>query len=484
MDYGTNGFDVDKSIKEIKEVYPTPYLTDREIEDLLIMYNNNREAVMQSIMEKEEQHMGVVNWPPEAPFPPMPEDPPIEFGYEDEKVTPMEDIPDPEPPNITTSPVQRVLEREEEKEIGSNGESKGGRPPQPIRKGFTQHRTPISVITNWVEVSILEIYNISKYEIQHENIKPEDTNHCSICLSELYDNLLSLDIALINLQAQKMMEGVQDIPVVMMDKCFNHYFHKECLEHLHKSTNPSGNDSWVRCPVCSATYGVRIGTMPPGTMNVTVDQNLRCEGYPQHPTIIVNYNISGGRLPNGTNFSGKLYILYIYIYIGTGRTGYLPDNKEGREILELFKIAFDRKLTFIVGTSVTTGRTNTVVWSGIHHKTAIGGGPTFFGYPDKTYFNRVKQELADKGVTVADINHGDFKPKSNNKFTNIVEGIGGIFGGGMGKARTVKKGGEGKWRHPYKGVTSGGMRANPLLAKKSIIIPDGKGGTIEKKKSL
>jgi len=56
-----------------------------------------------------------------------------------------------------------------------------------------------------------------------------------------------------------------------------------------------------------------------------------------------------------------------------------------------------------VGTSVTTGKQNTVVWNGIHHKTSLGGGTQYFGYPDATYFNRVKEELASKGVTINDI---------------------------------------------------------------------------------
>lgn len=54
----------------------------------------------------------------------------------------------------------------------------------------------------------------------------------------------------------------------------------------------------------------------------------------------------------------------------------------------------------MVGTSVTTGRANTVVWNGIHHKTNTYGGTACFGYPDPTYFNRVKLELADKGITL------------------------------------------------------------------------------------
>ncbi|XP_077869362.1 uncharacterized protein LOC144360563, partial [Saccoglossus kowalevskii] len=42
-------------------------------------------------------------------------------------------------------------------------------------------------------------------------------------------------------------------------------------------------------------------------------------------------------------------------FSGTTRTAYLPDNFDGRDVLKLLKIAFDRRLTFTVGTSHTTG---------------------------------------------------------------------------------------------------------------------------------
>ena len=71
---------------------------------------------------------------------------------------------------------------------------------------------------------------------------------------------------------------------------------------------------------------------------------------------------------------------------GTHRTGYLPDNKEGNEVLKLLETAFNRKLIFTVGRSVTTGRDNQIVWNGIHHKTNTSGGSSHFGYPDDTYF--------------------------------------------------------------------------------------------------
>lgn len=60
--------------------------------------------------------------------------------------------------------------------------------------------------------------------------------------------------------------------------------------------------------------------------------------------------------------------------------------------------AFKRRLTFKVGTSLTTGQSNVVCWAGIHHKTSPAGGTYHFGWPDPTYFDRVKDELQNLGV--------------------------------------------------------------------------------------
>ena len=67
-------------------------------------------------------------------------------------------------------------------------------------------------------------------------------------------------------------------------------------------------------------------------------------------------------------------------------------------MLQLLIKAFDRKLIFTLGRSVTTGRDNQIVWNGIHHKTSLHGGSASFGYPDPTYLKRVKEELAAKGI--------------------------------------------------------------------------------------
>ena len=48
------------------------------------------------------------------------------------------------------------------------------------------------------------------------------------------------------------------IDVVLMNKCTDHCFHKDCLRMQIK-----GQDS-IRCAVCAQIYGILKGEMPPG----------------------------------------------------------------------------------------------------------------------------------------------------------------------------------------------------------------------------
>eukprot|EP00914_Ancora_sagittata_P029308 GHVO01057910.1.p2 GENE.GHVO01057910.1~~GHVO01057910.1.p2 ORF type:complete len:154 (-),score=52.33 GHVO01057910.1:264-725(-) len=64
--------------------------------------------------------------------------------------------------------------------------------------------------------------------------------------------------------------------------------------------------------------------------------------------------------------------------------------------------AFKQGHTFSVGTSLTTGRSDVVVWNGIHHKTSPTGGIQMYGYPDSTYMTRVTDELKQFGIVSDD----------------------------------------------------------------------------------
>ena len=61
--------------------------------------------------------------------------------------------------------------------------------------------------------------------------------------------------------------------------------------------------------------------------------------------------------------------------------------------------AWERRLTFTIGTSVTTGQPDTVVWNEIHHKTERHGNHGGHGYPDPAYLDNVIAELSSQGVT-------------------------------------------------------------------------------------
>ena len=242
----------------------------------------------------------------------------------------------------------------------------------------------INNITQFKLISPIEL--LYKYYYEKVNKISNEKDKCSICQFNFYEDEEEVNNNNNNNDTKKENNSInefgefdelikKEINVILLNNCHDHFFHIECLNNL------IGNKNNFKCPNCSLIYGILIGEQPPGYMNAHISDNDHCSGYEKEGTIIIEYHF-----PNGKN------------YHGTYRVAYLPNNKEGKEILGLLKVSFDRKLTFVIGTSVTTGQKNTTVWNGIHHKTCLDGGSTNFGYPDKTYFNRVKEELASKGV--------------------------------------------------------------------------------------
>ena len=142
-----------------------------------------------------------------------------------------------------------------------------------------------------------------------------------------------------------------------------------------------------RCPECQRSYGVRTGDQPAsGRMAVRVDASISLAGFEQHGTIILTYSFTAGT-ENGVSYSAANF----------PRTAYLPDTDKGNDVVDLIKLAFQRRLVFTIGTSVTTGHKNVLVWNDIHHKTSMRRGDTY-GYPDPGYLDRVIGELKSKGV--------------------------------------------------------------------------------------
>ncbi|XP_054637812.1 probable E3 ubiquitin-protein ligase DTX3 [Dunckerocampus dactyliophorus] len=145
------------------------------------------------------------------------------------------------------------------------------------------------------------------------------------------------------------------------------------------------------CPICNTYYGVYTGTQPEGTMAVSRSWK-GLPGYEDYGSIIITYTFPAGTQgPEHPNPGVR--------YSGTCRMAFLPACDEGEKVLKLLRKAFDRKLIFTVGQSITTGLNNVITWNDIHHKTSTWGGPQCFGYPDPDYLYRVQEELRLKGVT-------------------------------------------------------------------------------------
>ncbi|XP_031556544.1 probable E3 ubiquitin-protein ligase DTX3, partial [Actinia tenebrosa] len=144
----------------------------------------------------------------------------------------------------------------------------------------------------------------------------------------------------------------------VLPKC-KHKFCKKCIDLAFQHRKA--------CPTCGMTYGVHTGNMPQGTMHHSLEPYLRLPGYERYGTVRIDYNFPSGKQgPEHPNPGQR--------YSGTSRTAYLPDCSEGREVLDLLQKAFNARLTFTIGRSVTTGVFNVVTWNDIHHKTNPYGG--------------------------------------------------------------------------------------------------------------
>ncbi|KAL5471247.1 hypothetical protein EMCRGX_G029342 [Ephydatia muelleri] len=166
--------------------------------------------------------------------------------------------------------------------------------------------------------------------------------------------------------------------------CCKQMFCRTCLNDCLKAS--------PYCPTCKRVVRKLMGNQPPGTMSIT-QYRWSLPGYEGCGTIMISYYIPDGiQGPEHPSPGARFY--------GTTRSAYLPDNAEGREVLALLQKAWEARMIFTVGTSVTTGMSDCVVWNNIHHKTSSSSGP--YGYPDATYLRRVKQELASRGITLDD----------------------------------------------------------------------------------
>ena len=177
--------------------------------------------------------------------------------------------------------------------------------------------------------------------------------------------------------------------VICIKKC-RHRFHKHCILEMFAQ-------KLDKCPYCRQSVGILPEPLrqPSGSMSITIDRGRFCQGsqHISYGIIEILYIMKGGIQLDSMENPGQRYS-------GTTRIAYLPFNESGRKLLNRLKYAFNRGLTFRVGTSLTTGRSNQITWGTIYHKTSLFPGE--FGYPDAHYFSNCNESLDALGVPKAE----------------------------------------------------------------------------------
>lgn len=263
-------------------------------------------------------------------------------------------------------------------------------PPSSTRRSRACVSTPYSCTLTYQAPEALHAVEVDESKVFHFMTPPEtkrrsyrhmkeeekkaaeqQDDDCAICLDALWD-------------------GTNTEQVVALKTC-RHLFHYQCIhEALAKGCGG-------KCPLCSqpidehecGTAKTSRGKCPSGTMTVSNVPGISCSGYEDVDMLQIHYSIPGGRQKKYHSAPGLRFS-------GASRTAYLPNNLEGRDLLNRIQFAFMHGLCFMVGTSLTSGQTNTVTWASIHHKTSYYSGT--YGYPDSTYFQRCNDELDALGV--------------------------------------------------------------------------------------
>ncbi|NXC45751.1 DTX3L ligase, partial [Penelope pileata] len=168
-------------------------------------------------------------------------------------------------------------------------------------------------------------------------------------------------------QPEAKTEDTSDTCPICMERFNNKETLPKCKHAFCKSCIQKAMTYKQACPVCNTVYGLMQGDQPDGAMRFQVFPSS-LPGYPHCGTIEITYVMQSGIQTENHPNPGKPYL-------GITRTAYLPNNKEGQEVLQLLKRAFDQKLIFTVGQSRTTGLQGVITWNDIHHKTSRAGGP-------------------------------------------------------------------------------------------------------------
>jgi hypothetical protein len=137
-----------------------------------------------------------------------------------------------------------------------------------------------------------------------------------------------------------------------------------------------------------------VGKMPNGKMSWRVISTSGADrkniGTDQAIVVHFEFPQEAGAAYDPEEHGGKTYV-------PRNDTAYLPLNDEGKGLLVLFTVAFERRVMFGLG---ERGGQSKVVWARylIHIRTTLES--TDHGWPCSTYTTSALEELSGNGVTV------------------------------------------------------------------------------------
>jgi len=246
----------------------------------------------------------------------------------------------------------------------------------------------------------------------------EAGSDCCICMSPLVENSSNAtagsdqDSVVLCCLQHELKKGER---AAMVE---SHRFHRACISNWFESKG---------CPLCPTCKGmaqsktarsqaaasssktaggghlVRIGTsQPDGVMKVYLRPDLRV------PTSYCTDDEEGkeeGKQEEEELNGGTFVMEWTFrdpsepSVILDQRRAFIPDSRDGRgrRLLERIVKAWERKLLFSVGRSLTNpdAGDNSIIWSGnVHFKTEPLSNESGHGFPDDQYFDRLDAELS------------------------------------------------------------------------------------------
>jgi len=251
--------------------------------------------------------------------------------------------------NVHTGFVRPIRRRELLEVVATDSELASDRSRGSLLGATESGTASLARLTHWRVISPSQV----REQLGH-------SEQCSICLCELLDDAMPPDAD--TTTTPTTLGDAADF-IVHLPQCGAHVFHAQCLVQMHRASG--SRQPYLTCPVCRTCYGTRIGNQPPGTMHVAEHAGATVPGFaPNSGVLEITYTLPNGIQTAEHPSPGSPFW-------GTTRRAYLPATTEGRQVLELLKIAWRRRLIFTVGTSVTTGASNCVVWAGTYLHSSV-----------------------------------------------------------------------------------------------------------------